>query len=128
MNLTESIIIYEKLKKLEEFKDNQENLINKLFKKIENLQYEFYKIKNPSHFIPTDTLCSSDFNVEKKTGLSFEEALVHYKKRKRIRRKTWGGKGYIAYEEILLSENMFIGIGDYLSFKDILAEDWEIVE
>lgn len=73
----------------------------------------------------TENLCSSTFNVQKKKGLSFEEASKMTYKLKKIKRKCWNKNLTIEVGNGLISMDKEI-LDNFHLHK--LENDWEIIE
>lgn len=75
----------------------------------DQIQHELEKIK-----VRISKLESK--NNKKTTGLTFEEAMIYLKSRKRIKRKVW------------IAGALFCSDHSHISTNDIMQNDWEVVE
>lgn len=87
---------------------------DEIFNRLEDLNSRLEILENSGKQYNFEGLCSSAFNNEKKKGLNFSEAIKFFIEGNLIKRK---GGCYILPGEIIC-----------LTFKDIMAKDWEVVE
>lgn len=110
---------FEKIEELEKLKFHKNMQIDenrKVSREIDALRAQIISLKMIYHS-NNEALCSSDFNVQKTKGLSFEEAITAFKKGKKIKHMLNGGEFYITTEKIYCFHS-----------NEIMSNDWKIVE